>query len=81
MNQEASSLFPEPLRGQRILRLREVVERTGLSSSTIWRLERRAMFPRRRQIAPARVGWLESEIDAYIAGCPPSGILRNPLPS
>ncbi len=60
------------VRGLRILRERQVVERTGLSRSTLWRLERRGHFPARRRIAPGAVGWLESEIDDYLAACPSS---------
>jgi prophage regulatory protein len=60
------------VRGLRILRERQVVERTGLSRSTLWRLERRGHFPARRRIAPGAVGWLESEIDEYLSTCPSS---------
>ena len=38
-----------------------------LSRTTLWRLERDGVFPRRLQLSPGRVGWLESEIDRYIA--------------
>ncbi len=37
-----------------------------LSRVTIWRLEKAGVFPRRIQISPGRVGWLESEVDDYI---------------
>jgi len=46
----------------RFLREREVRSMTGLSRTTLWRLERVAEFPRRRQISPGAVGWLESEV-------------------
>lgn len=38
-----------------------------LSRTTLWRLERDGIFPRRIQISPGRVGWLESEVDRYVA--------------
>ncbi|PYQ71873.1 MAG: transcriptional regulator [Acidobacteria bacterium] len=40
--------------------------RTGLSRSTIWRLERRGEFPRHRRISPNAVGWLEQEINEWM---------------
>ena len=56
----------------RLVRRREVCERTGLSYTTIWRLEKRGLFPRRRQLNPSATGinagiaWLESEISQWI---------------
>jgi len=41
--------------------------RVGLSRTTIWRLQRRGQFPRQVRLSPNRVGWLESEINAWIA--------------
>lgn len=50
----------------RFLREREVRSMTGLSRTTRWRLERVGQFPRRRQISPGAVGWLESEVLAWM---------------
>ena len=50
----------------RILREPKVVERTGLSRSTILRREKEGDFPKRRRISVGVVGWLETEIDAWI---------------
>jgi prophage regulatory protein len=50
----------------RLLRPRTVCERTGLSRSTLWRLERRGDFPPHRQISTNAVGWLEEEVNAWI---------------
>src|SRR5947208_875151 len=47
-------------------RFHAVRDRTGLSRSTIWRLERRGAFPKHRQISPNAVGWLEQEIDEWM---------------
>ncbi|MCE7031727.1 AlpA family phage regulatory protein [Lysobacter sp. GX 14042] len=49
-----------------ILRKRQVLQATGLTSSTLDRLERGGDFPRKLQIAPRAVGWLASEVDAWI---------------
>jgi prophage regulatory protein len=54
----------------RLLRIREVVEKTGCSHVTIWRKERGGEFPKRRRIGPNTVAWLESEIDAWIESRP-----------
>ena len=51
----------------RILREPECQLITGLSKSSRWRLEQLGLFPRRRRIARQSVGWLESELDAWIS--------------
>jgi len=50
----------------RLLRVAEVSDRTGLSRSTLWRLERASKFPRRRELSAARVAWLSTDIDKWI---------------
>ena len=50
----------------RLLRAAEVVERVGLSRVTIWRREREGDFPRRVRLGGNSVGWLESDIEAWI---------------
>jgi prophage regulatory protein len=57
---------PESVTPARLLRPRAVCERTGLSRSTLWRLERRGDFPPHRQISTNAVGWLEEEVNAWI---------------
>jgi prophage regulatory protein len=56
-------LDPPPAR---LLRFPAVRERTGLSRSTIWRLERSGLFPRHRQISLNAVAWSEREIVDWI---------------
>ena len=51
----------------RILRYGEVCRRTGISRTTIWRLERKGVFPLRRQLSSGAVGWIEAEVEAWIA--------------
>ena len=61
---------PASARGPiRVLRFRAVRDRTGLSRSTIWRLERRGTFPKHRRISLNAVGWLEEEVDQWIRSC------------
>ena len=50
----------------KLLRFPVVREMTGLSRSTIWRLERRGEFPRHHRIAPNVVAWLEEEVANWI---------------
>src|SRR5262245_23762515 len=54
-------------RPDRFLRSHEVVARTGVSRTTIWRLERSGNFPARRRLSPNTVGWRESEVEEWIA--------------
>ena len=48
------------------LREPEVRRITGLSRTTRWRLQRDGKFPLRRQISANAVGWLASEINAWM---------------
>jgi len=57
-------------RGDRLLDAKQVSDRTTLSRNTIWGLERAGAFPHRRQITANKVAWLESEVDAWVAGRP-----------
>jgi prophage regulatory protein len=50
----------------RFIRDAEVRHRTGLSRSTIWRLEQADRFPARRKISARAVAWLESEVERWI---------------
>ena len=50
-----------------IIRKAAVRQKTGLSDTTIWRLEKAGEFPARVQITEAgAVGWFEDEIDSWI---------------
>ena len=50
----------------KLLRFPAVRERTGLSRSTIWRLERQGDFPRHRRISANVVAWVEEEVIGWI---------------
>jgi prophage regulatory protein len=49
-----------------ILRLPEAIEKTGLSRSTIYALISRGEFVTKIKLSPRTIGFLESEIDAWI---------------
>lgn len=51
---------------QRLLRFPDIRSRTGLSRSTIWRLERQGGFPRHRRISANAVAWPEDEVLEWI---------------
>lgn len=51
---------------RRMLRGTDVVKRTGLSRTTIWRLERDGDFPKRVTISRGCVAWPSDEVDAWI---------------
>jgi len=50
--------------------LKTVVARTGLSRSSIYSYVELGLFPRQRRLGPRRVGWLASEVRAWIASRP-----------
>lgn len=51
---------------QKILRKKEVREITGLSDTTLWRLERASKFPRRLRLGASAIGWLQEEVEGWI---------------
>jgi prophage regulatory protein len=57
----------------RYIRAPELTRKTGLSLSTIGRLEQDGCFPHRRALGPNSVGWLESEINDWLTSRPISG--------
>lgn len=52
----------------RILRRREVQERTGLSKPSIYREIKRGEFPRPLKLGPRSGGWRSDEISDWIEG-------------
>ncbi len=58
--------FKEGMDLDRLIRLKEVMALTGLSRTTIWRLEKDLQFPKRCQISPNAIGWRSSAIAEWI---------------
>jgi len=56
--------MPEP---DRIIRLRTVLSRTGLSRSTIYRKIAEGTFPAQLKISAKGSGWHESDVNRWIA--------------
>ncbi|WP_086999491.1 AlpA family phage regulatory protein [Rhizobium sullae] len=59
----------------RIIDVKEVMRRTGLGRTTIWRnrKDRDSDFPPCRKLSKRRIGWPDARIDRWI--------LRNAVPS
>ena len=51
----------------RILRQPTVEERVGVHGVTLWRWERAGQFPKRVKLGPHAVGWIESEVNDWLA--------------
>lgn len=50
----------------RVIRLPEVMDKTGLGRTTIYRMESSGYFPRSIPLGGKAVGWIEAEIDGWI---------------
>jgi len=57
------AIKPHP---RHMLRLPEVIKRTGLSRPSIYRGGREGWFPRVVKLNEHASGWLESEVEAYL---------------
>lgn len=54
---------PQPVT---LLRVKRVMERTGIPFSSLYQLINAGKFPRPVQLSPNRVAWVESEVEAWI---------------
>ncbi len=50
----------------KIIRLPQVMAKTGLSRSTVYNLIANSDFPKRISLSPRSMGFLEREVDAWI---------------
>jgi prophage regulatory protein len=53
---------------KKILRLPIVLDRTGLSRSTVYLRVSEGKFPRPVSLGARAVGWIETEVEEWIAG-------------
>jgi prophage regulatory protein len=58
------------LGGERLLRLPDVMAKTGLGRSTIYRRITDGTFPNARKLGEGAVRWKQTEIDAWIDSLP-----------
>jgi prophage regulatory protein len=49
-----------------ILRPTQLAHKLGVSQPTIWRMEKKGLLPPRKKIGLRSIGWLNSEIDAWL---------------
>jgi prophage regulatory protein len=67
LSKDASFASPDEIDGgERLLAPKEVVKRTSLSRTTLWRLSRSGAFPKPISLSPGRRGWPESAIVQWI---------------
>ncbi len=57
----------------RILRMRTILERTGLSRSTVYRKMQEGTFPQKVKLSEHCCGWRESELNRWMADPPSYG--------
>jgi len=50
----------------RLIKLKEVIEKTSLGRSTIYELMTKGTFPKQVSLGAKSVAWLESEVDNWI---------------
>lgn len=65
--ESVTELIPRPT-PLRMLRLREVESRTGLRRATIYKRAKEGTFPKPVPLGKNSSGWVESEIEAWLAG-------------
>jgi prophage regulatory protein len=63
----ASPMHGQPQTPIRILRLPDVIERVGLKRASIYLHIAHGNFPKQITLGERAVGWIESEIDAWLA--------------
>lgn len=51
---------------RQVLRPKEVIKEYGLSRTTIWRKEREGSFPKRVRLGSRAVGYLRSDLEAWL---------------
>lgn len=56
-----------PLQSYRFIRMREAIQKTGLSKSSIYDLMAQGHFPKTISLGGRSVAFIESEIDAWMA--------------
>lgn len=56
------------MQSTRLLRLPQVIDRTGLGKTKLYELQSDGLFPMRIKITAHAVGWIEEEVETWIAG-------------
>ena len=53
----------------RVLRLPDVITKTGLSRSSIYSRMKAGSFPSSVHLGPRTVGWMQADVDGFIQSC------------
>jgi prophage regulatory protein len=61
----------------RMLRLSQVVERTGLGKTTLYELQKDGRFPRSVHMTAHSVRWIEAEVETWLVQ---QALARKPVP-
>ena len=62
---------------QRFISRKDVVDMTGLSESTIRRLQKKNLFPRSYKISSRRIAWLQSDIECWMNSVKTSDVMES----
>lgn len=57
----------QKIENNRLIRRKEVQEKTGLGASSIYAMMKSGEFPQCLNLSERRVAWIESDIDKWIA--------------
>ena len=68
----------QPQPPDRILRIKTVLERTGLTRSTLYRKMDAGTFPKNTRISTRCMGWRESVIAEWLRNLTPDGTGNGP---
>ena len=63
----------------RMLRLSQVIQRTGLGKTKIYELQNAGLFPMKVHVTPTAVRWIEGEIEAWLTAHPRARVIRSEL--
>ena len=74
----ANRLAPPSLK---VLRLPDVINRVGLKRASIYQRMQTGSFPKPVPLGPRAVGWLEHEVEAWLAECVQRRGTRRESPS
>lgn len=50
----------------KLIRIKEVMDRTGLGRSTVYKYMNHGLFPKPIKLGTRAVAWVESEVEAWI---------------
>ncbi len=67
--------------GEQMLRFRDVIKRTGLSRTTIWRKVRDGTFPAPLELGANSVGWRPAWVESWLDARPRRGPASPDAPS